>query len=217
MTFLNRTLLDLVGFADIGEFRAAGGLERIFRNRDPAMFAGAGESAEIPMMAAGGELIVVDALTSAISWGGAPATLVALRRSREAENQARRRVLEDEAQLSSARARNFATARNSAADGMVRLDAAGRILAMSARAESLFGYDQEEAAGKKLTALLAPSSHAAAIALFEAARAGGGGECGGSRRARCRRRSDFRGAACPARSPPRRSPSIAWSYAIFRK
>ncbi len=110
VTFLNRTLLDLVGFADIGEFRAAGGLERIFRNRDPAMLARACESAEIPMMAAGGELIVVDALTSPISWGGAPATLVALRRSREAENQARRRALEDEAQLSSARARNFATA-----------------------------------------------------------------------------------------------------------
>ena len=173
VTFLNRTLLDLVGFADIGEFRAAGGLELIFRNRDPAMLAPAGESAEIPMMAAGGELIVVDALTSPISWGGAPATLVALRRSREAENQSRRRALEDEAQLSSARARNFATALNSAADGMVRLDAAGRILAMSARAKSLFGYDQEEAAGKNFTALLAPSSHAAAIALFEAAREGG--------------------------------------------
>ena len=68
MTFLNRTLLDLVGFADIGEFRAAGGLELIFRNGDPAMLARAGESAEIPMMAAGGELIVVDALTSPISW-----------------------------------------------------------------------------------------------------------------------------------------------------
>jgi PAS domain S-box-containing protein len=120
------------------------------------------------MMAAGGELIVVDALTSPISWGGAPATLVALRRSREAENQARRRALEDEA-----RARNFATALDSAADGMVRLDAAGRILAMSPRAESLFGYDQEEAAGKNFTALLAPSSHAAAIALFETAREGG--------------------------------------------
>jgi len=172
VTFLNRTLLDLVGFADIGEFRAAGGLELIFRNRDPAMLAPAGESAEIPMMTAGGELIVVDALTSPISWGGAPATLVALRRSREAENQSRRRALEDEARLSSARARNFATALDSAADGMVRLDAAGRILAMSARAESLFGYDQEEAAGKNFTALLAPSSHAAAIALFEAAREG---------------------------------------------
>jgi PAS domain S-box-containing protein len=173
VTFLNRTLLDLVGFADIGEFRAAGGLELIFRNRDPAMLAPEGESAEIPMMAAGGELIVVDALTRPISWGGAPATLVALRRSREAENQSRLRALEDEAQLSSTRARNFAAALDSAADGMVRLDAAGRILAMSARAKSLFGYDPEEAAGENFTALLAPSSHAAAIALFEAAREGG--------------------------------------------
>src|SRR6202012_2927930 len=56
VTFLNRTLLDLVGFANIEEFRAAGGLELIFRNGDPAMLARAGESAEIPMMAAGGEL-----------------------------------------------------------------------------------------------------------------------------------------------------------------
>jgi PAS domain S-box-containing protein len=171
--FLNRTLLDLVGFADIGEFRAAGGLGRIFRNREPAMLAPASESIEIPMMAAGGEWIVVDALTRPISWDGAPATLVALRRSREAENQSRLRALEVEARLSSARARNFAAALDSAADGLVRLDAAGRILAMSARAKSLFGYDREEAAAEHFTALLAPSSHGAAIALFDAAREGG--------------------------------------------
>jgi PAS domain S-box-containing protein len=170
--YLNRTLLDLIGFADIEEFRAADGLEHIFRGRDPARLAPGAESAGMPMIAAGGELILVDALTRPISWDGAPAALVALRRSREAEHQSRLRALETEAQLASARARDFAAALDLATDGMVRLDAAGRILAMNARAESLFGYRQNEAAGESFLALLTPSSHAAALARFEAVRGG---------------------------------------------
>jgi PAS domain S-box-containing protein len=170
--YLNRTLLDLVGFANIEEFRAADGLERIFKGGDPARLAPGGESAGMPLIAAGGELIIVDALTRPVSWGGAPAALVALRRSREAEHQSRLRALEDEAQQASARARDFAAALDLATDGMVRLDAAGRILAMNARAESLFGYEQNETAGENFIALLTPSSHAAALARFEAVREG---------------------------------------------
>jgi PAS domain S-box-containing protein len=170
--YLNRTLLDLVGFANIEEFRAADGLEQIFRGRDPARLAPGSESAGMPLIAAGGELIIVDALTRPISWGGAPAALVALRRSREEEHQSRLRALEAEAQLASARARDFAAALDLATDGMVRLDAAGRILAMNARAESLLGYEQNEAAGENFIALLTPSSHAAALARFEAVREG---------------------------------------------
>jgi PAS domain S-box-containing protein len=170
--YLNRTLLDLVGFANLEEFRAADGLEQIFRGRDPARLAPGGESAGMPLIAGGGELIIVDALTRPISWGGAPAALVSLRRSREAEHQSRLRALEVEAQLASARARDFAAALDAATDGMVRLDAAGRILAMNARAESLFGYGQNEAMGENFTALLTPSSHAAALARFETVREG---------------------------------------------
>jgi PAS domain S-box-containing protein len=170
--YLNRTLLDLVGFANVEEFRAADGLGQIFSGRDPARLAGGGESPGISLIAAGGEPIIVDALTRPISWGGAPAALIALRRSREAEYQSRLRALEGEAQLASARARDFAAALDLATDGMVRLDAAGRILAMNARAESLFGYEQNEAAGENFIALLSPSSHAAALARFEAVRAG---------------------------------------------
>jgi len=176
--YLNRTLLDLVGFADMDEFRAADGLELILRGRDPATLAPVGESVEMPMMAAGGELIIVDALTRPMSWGGAPATLVALRRSREAEHQSRLRALEAEAHLASARARDLAAALDLAADGLVRLDPAGRILAMNARAENLFGYDQKEAAGENFVALLAPPSHAAATARFEAAREGASADDG---------------------------------------
>jgi PAS domain S-box-containing protein len=170
--YLNRTLLELVGFANIEEFRAADGLGHIFRGRDPARLAPGGESAGMPLMAAGGELITVDALTRPISWGGAPAALVALRRSREDEHQSRQRALEIEAQLASARARDLAAALDVATDGMVRLDAAGRILAMNSRAESLFGYKQNEGTGENFITLLTPSSHAAALAGFGAVREG---------------------------------------------
>jgi len=43
---------------------------------------------------------------------------------------------------------------------------------MNARAESLFGYRQNEAAGENFIALLTPSSHSEALARFEAVRGG---------------------------------------------
>jgi PAS domain S-box-containing protein len=167
--YLNRTLLDLLGYADILEFRAAGAVKTIFRDRDPATLSANAEIGATPMLAARNERIDVDALARPISWGGKPATLIAVRRSRDAEMRARMRALEDENQRAKTLARDLAAALDVAADGMIRLDESGRVLGMSARAEALFGYDQKEAAGEHFTILLAPASRAAAAARFEAA------------------------------------------------
>ena len=95
--YLNRTLLELAGYRDFAEFRAANGLNRMFRGRDAQTLAESSEGGAIPLVAAGGELIAVDALAEAIVWDGAPATLLALRRSREVEYQERLRNFEREA------------------------------------------------------------------------------------------------------------------------
>jgi PAS domain S-box-containing protein len=161
--YLNRTLLELVGYSDLAEFRAADGLKRMFRGRDAQTLAESGEGGAIPLIAAGGELIAVDARAEAIAWDGAPATLLSLRRSREIEHQERLRSAEREA-------RDLRALLDSAADGVVTLDDSGRVLAMSRGAETLFGYDAKEVAGESFLALFAPQSQSEAAARFERAR-----------------------------------------------
>ena len=158
--YLNRTLLELAGCSDLAEFRAADGLKRMFRGRDAQTLAESGEGGAIPLVAAGGELIAVDALAEAIEWDGAPATLLSLRRSREVEYQERLRTFERETH-------ELRALLDSAADGVVTIDEAGRILAMSRSAEALFGYDAKEAAGENFLILFAPQSQSEAAARFE--------------------------------------------------
>jgi signal transduction histidine kinase len=166
--YLNQTLLDLVGFADVAEFRAADGLRRIFLGRDAATLATAGEGVETPMMTTSGELITVDTLARPISWSGEPATLVAVRRSREVEHRSRLRDLEGNAETATARARAFEAALDLTTDGVVRLDASGRILSMNAGAASLLHHPPKDGVGEKFVEMLAPASRSAAIARFEA-------------------------------------------------
>ena len=161
--YLNRTLLALAGYRDLGDFRAADGLKRMFRGRDAQTLAESGEGGAIPLVAAGGELIAVDALAEAIAWDGAPATLLSLRRSREVEYKERLRNFERET-------RDLRALLDSAADGVVTLDESGRVLAMSRGAEALFGYDAKEVAGESFLTLFAPQSQSEVAARFERVR-----------------------------------------------
>jgi PAS domain S-box-containing protein len=163
--YLNRTLLELVGYSSIESFRSAGGLDHIFRGRDPTALVG--EGGDIPLVAADGELLNVDAHARSISWNGEPAVLISLRRSRGMEHQAEVRAVEREARALASNARDLAAALDLASDGMVRLDGAGRILALNRRAEALLGYDEKEAAGESFLILFAPPSQPEATAALE--------------------------------------------------
>jgi PAS domain S-box-containing protein len=165
--YANKTLLDLVGYADLADFRARDGVKSIFRGRDPRSLAPGGGVTGIPLLAAGEQLMTVDAHVRPAVWQGAPAELIAMRRSRDAEHQAELRTIERETAMHAARARDFAVALEAARDGMVRLDRNGRILGMNRGAEQAFGYDQKETAGDSFLTLLAPASQTEAAAALE--------------------------------------------------
>ncbi len=162
--FANRTLLAFAGYASLEDFTQADGLNKMFRGRSPGALLADG--ADAPVVAADDELVIVHGQTSEIDWDGGVATLVSLRRSREVEHQETALGLEAEARASSQRAREYLTALDVAADGFVRLDANGRILMMSPRAEALFGYLQQEAAGANFLTLLSPQSQGPALSAF---------------------------------------------------
>lgn len=162
--FLNRTLLDLLGYASLSSFREANGLPKTFRGRDAASLATPGG---MLLVTAGGETLTADAQARLIDWEGATATLISIRRSYEAEHQAQVRALECDIRAQADKARDTALMLESAADGALRLDVGGRILSMNRCAESLFGWDQGAAAGETFLSLITPEAQADVRAAFE--------------------------------------------------
>jgi PAS domain S-box-containing protein len=163
--YANRTLLDLVGYRDFAAFQAADGLTTMFRGRDPQMTAA--DSGSVPIVRADGQMLSLDGHAQAIVWDGAPATLIALRRSPDAEHQAKLRAAEREAPMRNGAASDLQAMLDRATDGALTLDSAGRILTLNLPAERLFGYDQNEIAGESLLMLLAPQSHPETTARLE--------------------------------------------------
>ena len=207
--YVNRTLLDLAGYRDLAAFRAADALTRMFRGRDAQTLAEASDGGAIPVVAAGGDVIVVDGHAQPIVWDGAPATLIALRRSRSAEREAELRTLEREAGAHEARARDLAAALDAAADGVVSIDAGGRILALNRGAAALFGYDQKEIAGESFLMLFAPQSQGEAASRFERLKQGetigaeGGELVGRDRRGQAKTLAVAMGRLAEPPAPPR--------------
>jgi len=165
--YANRTLLDLVGYRDFAEFQAANALSAMFRDRDPRGMT-AEDAGAVAIVRADGEILSVDGHAQVISFDGAPATLIALRRSLETELRARLRAHDSEAPARSGLTSDLQAMLDRATDGAVTLDSAGRILSLNEPAERLFGYHESEIAGESLLMLLNPQSHPETTARLEA-------------------------------------------------
>lgn len=164
--FANRTVLDLLDYADVDAFHAAGGLDRLFRGRAPDSGAAQVETRE-------GEMIPVDARVQAIDWDGQPATLITLRRAQDAADGARAKALELELRQRDAEARELHSILDTATDGVVVLDSEGRILSLNRAGEALFGYDQNEVAGEPFAMLVAKESGETVGQYFDGVKSGG--------------------------------------------
>ncbi len=175
--YVNRTLLDLVGYRDFAEFEAANGLSAMFRDHDPQRMADE-DAGSVGIVRADGKILAVDGRAQAIGWDGAPATLIALRRSPEAQLHARLRAAERETPTRDGKASDLQAMLDRAVDGAVTLDTAGRILSLNEPAERLFGYRQNEIAGESVLMLLAPQSHPDTTARLEDLSRAGEAEAG---------------------------------------
>jgi PAS domain S-box-containing protein len=155
--YANRTLLDLLGFADEDAFHAAGGMARMF-NLMPS------GSDMIGVHTASGETIAARARLQAIEWDHLPATLLTLRQD---ENIAQTAQLEADLRSQKGEARELSAILDTATDGLVILDSNGRIVTLNRSGEALFGYDQSEVVGQPLTALIAADSQSKVLDYFE--------------------------------------------------
>jgi PAS domain S-box-containing protein len=174
--YANRTLLELIGYRDFADFQAANGLSRMFRDRDPPGMT-AEDAGAVAIVRADGQILSVDGHAQVIGWDGAPATLIALRRSLDAELRARMRAAETQGAARGGLASGELQAMlDRASDGAVTLDSAGRIVLLNEPAERLFGYRQNEIAGESVLMLLSPQSHPETTARLESLSHGGESE-----------------------------------------
>ena len=161
--YANQTLLTLLRYPDLEHFQNADGLASMFRG-DDAFAISADGAAPPAIVRSNGEPLAVEVRMQAIQWDGAPATMIALEKSPEANR--------DDGPAAPA-ARDGATRElqqmlDGATDGAATLDSAGRILSLNGPAERLFGYREADIRGESVLALLAPTSHPEAPARVEA-------------------------------------------------
>ncbi|MCC5979366.1 MAG: PAS domain S-box protein [Salinarimonas sp.] len=172
--FVNRYLLDLLGYSDLTAFMEAGGLARLFQAR-PAALTEAAQEATAPLIIANrnGESVAVEVRLTTVDWLGYPASMLMLRKIAETDPVERLRAVESDLAAREERLREQTAILDTAMDGVIVLDQGGRILSLNRAAEALFGYDQREIAGESLTQLLETESHVSALEYLAAMREDG--------------------------------------------
>ena len=156
--YVNRTMLDLLGYADEDAFYAAGGMANLFEHLPAA----GGEAVNV--RTATGETIAVQARLQTVEWDHLPATLLTLRRDEERELRAK---VEAALRKRDNDVHELNAILDTATDGLAIIDAQGRILALNRSGEALFGCDQREVVGQPFFVLLAPDSEAKAKDYFD--------------------------------------------------
>jgi PAS domain S-box-containing protein len=170
--YANRFVLDLLGYGDIAELNARGGVGRLFAGRLDKRQQAGGSPNPLTLVARTGKNLPVDVRLTTVEWGEQPASLLMVRPLRDEEAGPSARSLELEVGLRDSRIRELTAVLDLAELGAATLDEAGRILSLNRGAELMFGYDENEVAGELVTALIATESHLEAVELLGRAAAG---------------------------------------------
>ncbi len=156
----NRPALDMLGHSDLASLvsRGAGDLFAEQLPRDDAA------PSNLRVLARDGMEIDVEARLNAISWRGAPATLVTLKRAEGYSAEVHSAIQ---------REKEMAEILDTATDGVMTLDSAGRILSVNRSAQALFGIDARKVIGSLFTLSLAPESRRVAFDYLDSLKGSG--------------------------------------------
>ncbi len=168
---MNRALLDMLGYPDADLFHAEGGMERLFRGPAPA--ADGGDAVRVETRDA--REVPMHVRLNTVSWGGMPATLMTFRpvEADVARPAPPSGALEEELARREREIADLTDILDIATDGVLVLDADGRISAANRTAEALFGYEESEILGQSFLTLLAPDGHGAALDYLEGLKSNG--------------------------------------------
>jgi PAS domain S-box-containing protein len=165
LLYANRHFLEWTGYENLGAIEAAGGLNRLFAEPAAAdALAETGGAQALSILTYGGDKHPVEGRMFTVPWNGSSALALiltngqAVAAARTAEHA--RGAAEDEN-------RDLRSILDTVTDGIVTLDAEGRIVAANARAVSLFGKAVDSMNGRQLTELFTAESGRAARDYFD--------------------------------------------------
>ncbi len=161
LIYANRAFLEWTGFDSIRAFGDAGGLDTLFVESESDINAapsGVAKTLTISTQRDGKQPVEGRLLT--IPWEGELA-LALIFTGAAADND--RKASEMALRLAEAENRELKAILDTATDGVILIDADGRILASNRSAEALFGCDARELAGSAFDDLFAPESRSAVL------------------------------------------------------
>ena len=171
--FANRALLELSGYETLAAFVEAGGVDAIFPNGAEGWANGtAVGGGPLTVQRADGEPTPVEARLNAVTWGEMTALMLTISPS-HAEDAEDEETLVAALTAAEARSEELAAILDTATDGVIVTDRAGRIGSMNRAGEALFGIDASEYIGRPFTDLLADESHRPALDYLDGLAANG--------------------------------------------
>jgi PAS domain S-box-containing protein len=175
LLFANRALLELAGYESLADFIEAGGVDAIFPDGPDGWANGtAVGGGPLTVQRADGELTAVEARLNAVTWGETTALMLTIAPLHERERDAGdEETLLAAAAAAEARSEELAAILDTATDGVIVVDRAGRIGSLNRAGEALFGIDASEYIGRPFTDLLADESHRPALDYLDGLAANG--------------------------------------------
>jgi PAS domain S-box-containing protein len=173
LLYANRHFLEWAGYENLAAIEQAGGLNTLFAEPGADALAETGGANSFPVKSLsivthGGDKLPVEGRMFTVPWNGSSALALILTNGQNNGNaEAGRRTIEHALGAAEDENRELKSVLDAASDGIITLDAEGRIVTANARAATLFGKPAGELAGRALGEMLAPESERAARDYFE--------------------------------------------------
>ena len=170
--FVNRALLELLGYVSRETFEASGGVDVIFpENR--TWYDGSLAGPPLHAVHADGSQIPVDARLHSVSWAGGTALLLTLSPSDGEGDPSEPNIDWEDDDAAADRLEELEAVLDTATDGVVIVEEDGRVDRMNRSAEALFGMDSDAAKGSAFADLFAEESRKDAQDYLEGLAANG--------------------------------------------
>jgi PAS domain S-box-containing protein len=192
LLYANRAFLAWTGYEHLDALAEAGGLDSLFVEGGDESRAESGNGKTLAIATPRGDQLPVQGRLFSIPWEGETALALMLatagtERGTSTEDRikaahaqiedamARLDAAETAVRRADTRANELKTALDTATDGVVVLEADGRIVSANRSAEALFGYEAAELAAKSFADLFVPESRAGALGYLASLGRGGVG------------------------------------------
>jgi PAS domain S-box-containing protein len=166
LLYANRHFLEWAGYDSLAAIEAAGGINTLFAGPGTGTLAESSGAQSLSIVTHGGGKLPVEGRMFTVPWNGSSALALILTNGQNKESAgAERRTAERALDALENENRELKAILDNAADGVVTLDAEGRIVAANAGATALFG--KPELFGQALFELFAPEGERAAHDYFD--------------------------------------------------